>query len=103
MPFSFFIAPGYYHFGVLGSRGRRTYYDAGFKRVYATGGEGFISVYQQESPDQYQLLAKVPSDIGARTSDYPGKIGMKAFNRFYVAIPEGVQHGAQVWMYSVQK
>jgi DNA-binding beta-propeller fold protein YncE len=79
------------------------YYDEGFKRVYATGGEGFISVYQQESPDRYRLLAKVPSDVGARTSEYPGRIGMKAFNRFYVALPEGVRHGAQVWMYSVQK
>jgi DNA-binding beta-propeller fold protein YncE len=79
------------------------YYDAGFKRIYATGGEGFISVYQQESPDRYRLLAKVPSDIGARTSQYPGRIGMKAFNRFFVGVPEGVQHGAQVWMYSVQK
>jgi DNA-binding beta-propeller fold protein YncE len=79
------------------------YYDGTFKRVYATGGEGFISVYQQESPDRYRLLAKVPSDVGARTSDYPGRIGMKAFNRFYVAVPEGVRHGAQLWMYSVQK
>ena len=79
------------------------YYDDAFKRVYATGGEGFISVFQQDSPDRYRLLAKVPSDVGARTSDYPGRIGMKAFNRFYVAVPEGVQHGAQIWMYSVQK
>ena len=79
------------------------YYDAALKRVYATGGEGFISVFQQESPDRYRLLAKVPSDVGARTSDYPGRIGMKAFNRFYVAVPARAGRGAEVWMYSVQE
>lgn len=79
------------------------YYDDGLKRVYATGGQGFISVYQQETPNRYRLLAKIPSGIGARTSDYPGRIGMKEFNRYYVAAPATASRGAEVLMYSVEK
>jgi DNA-binding beta-propeller fold protein YncE len=31
------------------------YYDAGRKRIYVPGGEGFISVIQQTDPDHYQI------------------------------------------------
>src|SRR5712692_1094636 len=37
------------------------YYDAARKRIYAPGGEGFISVVQQIDPDHYQSLAKIPT------------------------------------------
>src|SRR5437879_3039086 len=40
------------------------YYDAEHKRVYMPGGEGFIYVFQMNDPDHYQLLAKVPTEIG---------------------------------------
>jgi hypothetical protein len=53
------------------------YYDAARKRIYVTGGEGYISVFQQKDADHYELLAKVPSSLGARTSGYAGKIGKK--------------------------
>ena len=49
------------------------YYDSARKRVYISGGEGFISVFQQADPDNYSLLAKLPSTLGARTSGYFGK------------------------------
>src|SRR6202140_5581790 len=42
------------------------YYDAGRKRIYAPGGEGFISVIQQTDADHYQALARIPTTIGAR-------------------------------------
>src|SRR5207244_1618301 len=66
----------------LGSQGRLLpcvldtddlYYDAARKRIYVAGGEGFISVFQQKDADHYQLLAKVPSALGARTAGYFGK------------------------------
>src|SRR5258708_7701799 len=37
------------------------YYDAGRKRIYAPGGEGFISVIQQSDADHNEALAKVPT------------------------------------------
>jgi hypothetical protein len=41
------------------------YYDAGRKRIYVPGGEGFLSVIQQSDRDHYQSLAKVPTTIGS--------------------------------------
>ena len=77
------------------------YYDPTRKRVYIPGGEGFISVYQQEDADHYKLLAKVQTAIGARTAGYFGK-GRKGLDRFYLAVPARADHGAEVWIYTVQ-
>ncbi len=77
------------------------YYDSARKRVYVTGGEGYISVFQQDNADHYKLLAKVQTAIGARTAGYFGK-GRKGFDRFYLAVPARADHGAEVWIYTVQ-
>jgi len=77
------------------------YYDAARKRIYVAGGEGFISVFQQKDADHYQLLAKVPSALGARTAGYFGK-GRKAADRFFLAVPARAGRGAEVWIYTVQ-
>ncbi|HVB99997.1 MAG TPA: hypothetical protein VNJ12_11795 [Candidatus Dormibacteraeota bacterium] len=77
------------------------YYDPDRKRIYEPGGAGYISVYQQIDPDHYFLLANVPSAIGARTAGYWGRL-IKGFDRFYLAVPEGIDHGAQMWIYTVQ-
>ena len=77
------------------------YYDAARKRIYVSGGEGYISVFQQADPDHYSVLAKVPSALGARTSGYFGK-GRKGFDRYFVAVPPRADHGAEIWIYTVQ-
>jgi DNA-binding beta-propeller fold protein YncE len=77
------------------------YYDSARKRVYVCGGEGYISVFQQDDADHYKLLAKVQTAIGARTAGYFGK-GKKGFDRFYLAVPARADHGAEVWIYTVQ-
>jgi DNA-binding beta-propeller fold protein YncE len=77
------------------------YYDAGRKRIYVPGGEGYISVFQQTDPDHYQLLTKVPSTLGARTAGYFGK-GRKGFDRFFLGVPARADHGAEIWIYTVQ-
>lgn len=77
------------------------YYDSVRKRVYIPGGEGYISVFQQDDADHYKLLAKVPSSLGARTAGYFGK-GRKGFDRFYLAVPAHANHGAEIWIYTVQ-
>ncbi len=77
------------------------YYDSARKRVYVCGGEGYISVFQQDDADHYRLLAKVQTAIGARTAGYFGK-GRKGFDRFYLAVPARADHGAEVWIYTVQ-
>jgi DNA-binding beta-propeller fold protein YncE len=78
------------------------YYDSARKRIYVTGGEGYISVFDQKDADHYTQLAKVPSSVGARTSGYAGKLGKKGFERLYVAIPARANHGAEIRIYTVQ-
>src|SRR5437016_3370521 len=78
-----------------------TYYDAGRKRIYVPGGEGFISVFGQADAEHYRLLAKVPSTLGARTAGYFGK-GKKGFERFFLAVPARADRAAEIWIYTVQ-
>jgi hypothetical protein len=77
------------------------YYDSNRKRIYVPGGEGYISVFQQSDPEHYVLLAKVASTLGARTAGYFGK-GRKGFDRFFLGVPARADHGAEVWIYTVQ-
>ncbi len=77
------------------------YFDSARKRIYVPGGEGFISVFQQDDRDHYRQLAKVKTAVGARTAGYFGR-GKKGFDRFYLAVPARADHGAEVWIYTVQ-
>jgi len=77
------------------------YYDSARKRVYVCGGEGYVSVFQQEDADHYKFRARVQTAVGARTAGYFGK-GRKGFDRFYLAVPALHDHGAEVWIYTVQ-
>jgi DNA-binding beta-propeller fold protein YncE len=71
------------------------YYDAGRKRIYIPGGEGFISVIQQSGPDHYQPLAKIPTTTGARTG-----LWYEKRDRFYLAVPASSKQGAALWVYA---
>jgi DNA-binding beta-propeller fold protein YncE len=71
------------------------YYDAGRKRIYVPGGEGFISVIQQSDPDHYQPLAKIPTTTGARTG-----LWYEKRDRFYLAVPASSKQGAALWVYA---
>jgi DNA-binding beta-propeller fold protein YncE len=77
------------------------YYSAEHKRIYMPGGEGYIYVFQQNDPDHYSLLSKVPTALGGRTAGYFGRQG-KGFDRFYLAIPASSNMGAEVRIYTVQ-
>ena len=71
------------------------YYDAGRKRIYVPGGEGFISVIQQTDPDHYRLLAKILTTVGARTG-----LWYEKRDRFYLAVPASSKQGAALWVYA---
>src|SRR6267154_976356 len=70
------------------------YYDAERKRIYALGGEGFISVVQQNDPDHYTLSANIPSAVGVRTGIFYG-------TSLYVGVPASGLEPAQIWNYGV--
>jgi hypothetical protein len=71
------------------------YYDASRKRIYAPGGEGFISVIQQSDADHYKALAKIPTTVGARTG-----LWYEKRDRFYLAVPASSKQGAALWVYA---
>jgi hypothetical protein len=77
------------------------YFDSLRNRIYMPGGQGFIDVFQMRDPDHYQLLARVPTALGARTAGYFGKQG-KGFDRFYLAVPARNRQSAEVRIYTVQ-
>lgn len=47
------------------------FYDAETKRIYASGGDGEVSVFQQQGADHYSPLASISTRKGARTSLFP--------------------------------
>lgn len=77
------------------------YYSAEKKRVFVPGREGAIWVYQQNDPDHYTLITKVPTVVGAGTASYFGRQG-KGFDRFYLAVSATASSNAEVRIYTVQ-
>src|SRR3984885_7281812 len=77
------------------------YYSAERKRVYVPGRAGEIWVYQQTDPDHYNLIAKVPTVVGAGTAGYFGRQG-KGFDRFYLAVSAGANTTAEERIYTMQ-
>ena len=57
-------------------------YDTVRKRVYLSGGDGALDVYQELDPDHYVQLAKIPTREGARTSRW-----VPEQNRLYLEVP----------------
>lgn len=67
------------------------FYDASHRRVYASGGDGYISVYRQVTADRYEQLGKVQTGANARTSLWVARL-----DRYYVAVPAGADHKAEL-------
>ena len=73
------------------------YFDAARRRVYASGGEGFIAVYQQRDPDHYSEIGRIATGPAARTS-----LWVPELNRYYVAVPASDSHPAEIRVYEPQ-
>jgi DNA-binding beta-propeller fold protein YncE len=50
------------------------FYDPTRRRIYATGGEGAISVFEQQDPDHYRESARITTVKGARTSFFSAEL-----------------------------
>jgi DNA-binding beta-propeller fold protein YncE len=73
------------------------FYDAKNKRVYVSGGEGFISVFAQLDADKYQQIAKIPTAPGARTSLF-----VPALGRLYLAVPHRGEQASELRVFEIQ-
>ena len=70
------------------------WYDAAAKRIYISGGEGFLSVVEQQDADHYRTVAKIPTAAGARTSFFSPQLG-----RLYLAVPHRGNQPAELRIY----
>src|SRR5262249_39450295 len=71
-------------------------YDASHRRIYASGGEGAVSVIEQVDADHYRPLGRVATARGARTSLFVPELG-----RLYVAVPHRGSQAAEIRGYAV--
>lgn len=74
------------------------FFDAKRKRIYASCGEGFIAVIRQLDADRYEVMEKVATAKGAKTSLFDADSG-----RLFVAVPrqEG-KPGPEIRVYRVK-
>jgi hypothetical protein len=57
------------------------FYDQSRKRIYASGGEGAISVFEQQDVNHYKEIARMQTVKGARTSFFSPDL-----DRLYLAV-----------------
>ena len=72
------------------------FYDPATRRIYTTGGEGFVDVTQQIDADHYHRIARVPTGPNARTSAF-----VPEWRRLYVAVPRDNDRGAELRAFEV--
>jgi YVTN family beta-propeller protein len=72
------------------------YYDAARKRIYVIGGEGAISVFDQQDADHYRELERIPTAAGARTGYFSAEL-----RRLFVAARRRGSQPAEIRIYEV--
>ena len=70
------------------------FYDAKRKRIYVSGGEGFVNVIEQRDADNYKLVEKISTAPGARTSFFSPEL-----DQFYLAVPRRGEQAAEIRVY----
>jgi len=73
------------------------FYDGENQRIYASCGEGFISVLEQRDANHYEAIAKISTRVRARTSLF-----VPALKRFYLAVPKQGSRIAELRIYEVR-
>ena len=70
------------------------FYDTSRQRIYVSGGDGSIGIFQQTDADHYKMMTKIPTASGARTSLFVPEL-----SRFYLAVPHRGAQTAEVRVY----
>jgi WD40 repeat protein len=74
------------------------FFDASRKRIYVAGGQASISVYDMHDPDNYSLLERIPTTIGARTAYF-----FASRDLLYLGIPAKEGQPSQIWTFGPQE
>jgi YVTN family beta-propeller protein len=72
------------------------FYDGKTRRLYVSGGDGAVEVFQQKSPNDYKPIGEATTAEGARTSLFE-----PASHMLYVAVPNYEVRRAQVRVFDV--
>ncbi len=73
------------------------FYDVARKRLYVTGGEGFIDIFEEPDANRFTRTAHLPTSAGARTSLFVPEL-----NRLYLAVPHRGTQKAEVRIYEAR-
>ncbi|MEO8779613.1 MAG: hypothetical protein ABI389_13195, partial [Rhodanobacter sp.] len=75
------------------------FWDSARKRVYVPGGDGYLGVFQQVSPDLYAARPRIPSAIGAKSG-----IVVPELKRLYLAVSPGAKRkGGEILWFKLGK
>jgi DNA-binding beta-propeller fold protein YncE len=74
------------------------FFDRVTRRIYASGGEGFVDVQRQVDADHYESIAHVATGPNARTSLF-----VPEMQRLIVAIPKAADRSAEIRVYAVRR
>jgi DNA-binding beta-propeller fold protein YncE len=73
------------------------FYDGARRRLYVSGGEGFLDVFQEQEPGRFARIAHVPTAPGARTALF-----VPEQSRLYIAVPHRGGQRAEVRVYEAR-
>ena len=73
------------------------FYDAQRKRIYVTGGQGYVTVISQVDPYLYKVVANITTSAEARTSCFE-----PTTDTLYVAAPHHRNQPAAIWVYKAR-
>ena len=73
------------------------FYDAARKRLYVSGGEGYLDVFQEQDAKGFARIAHVATAAGARTSLF-----VPDQSRLYLAVPHRGNQKAEIRIYEAR-
>lgn len=74
------------------------FYDPNRRRIYVSCGEGFVDVIEQRDADRYQLVERIPTTPGARTSTFSAEL-----SAFYLGVPRRGEKPAEVRIFKSRR
>jgi len=73
------------------------FYDAARKRLYVSGGQGYLDVFQEQGTSGFTRLARIATAAGARTSLFVPEQA-----RLYLAVPHRGNQKAEIRIYEAR-
>jgi hypothetical protein len=73
------------------------FYDVARKRLYVTGGEGYLDVFQEQDANRFARIAHVATAAGARTSLFVPEQA-----RLYLAVPHRGNQKPEIRIYEAR-